>query len=174
MTKQYVCNGWSAALAAVMLMALSPFASAQAGDRGATDADGNKIDYAKMKNPVAFTEKSIKRGKSLYMRTCTGCHGTDGKSQLDVIADATDLTVPKYYRSGSKPGEIFRSIKEGAGLNMPPYKFQIKKDDDIWHMVNYVQSIWPAKERPKLVKPEDEKAEKDEESSGDATTDGQE
>ena len=165
---------------ALAAMLICPVAFAVEGEgtaaEGEDSADGEKkIDYKKLKNPIKFTEKSIARGKTLYLRyQCAGCHGLDGKAQIDVIADATDLTVPKFYRSGSTPGEIFRSIKEGAGLNMPPYKLQIKKDDDMWHMTNFVQSLWPAKERPKLVKPEDEeKAGDEEESSEEATTDGQ-
>lgn len=116
-------------------------------------ADGEKkdeINYKELKSPVAFTEKSIARGKMLYMRRCTECHGPDGRSQIDVIADATDLTVPKLYRSGTLEGEVFKSIKEGAGVSMPPFKMQIKNDDDLWHMVNFLRSLWPKDQRPEL------------------------
>ncbi|HXY34071.1 MAG TPA: cytochrome c [Planctomycetaceae bacterium] len=104
----------------------------------------------KLKSPVPFSKASITRGKILYTRACTECHGADGKSQVDVIANATDLTNPKAWRSGTSPGEIFRSIRDGAGEAMPPFAEKISKEDDLWHLVNYLRSLWPDSARPKL------------------------
>jgi mono/diheme cytochrome c family protein len=101
-------------------------------------------------SPISFTKESITKGRTLFARYCTECHGSDGKSQVDVIANATDLTEPKLYRSGTTEGEIFRSIRDGAGESMPPFKSQISKEEDIWHMVNFIRSLWPEEMRPKL------------------------
>jgi mono/diheme cytochrome c family protein len=124
--------------------------AAWADEKPAGGEKQDEINYKELKSPVAFTEKSIARGKMLYMRRCTECHGPDGRSQIDVIADATDLTVPKLYRSGTLEGEVFKSIKEGAGVSMPPFKMQIKNDDDMWHMVNFIRNLWPKDQRPEL------------------------
>ena len=108
-------------------------------------------DEAKLlKSPVAYTKSSLARGRILYTNDCTGCHGNDGKAQVDVIADATDLTEPKLWKSGFTEGEIFRSIRDGAGISMPPYKNQIRKSEDLWHLVNFIRSLWPESQRPKL------------------------
>ena len=72
----------------------------------------------------------------------------------DIIADATDLTNTKRWFSGSTEGEVFRSIRDGAGVAMPPYKSKIRKEEDIWHLVNFVRSLWPKDQRPELVKEE--------------------
>lgn len=104
----------------------------------------------KLKSPVPYTKNSIARGRVLFMNDCTGCHGNDGKAQVDVIADATDLTDPKVWKSGYSEGEIFRSIRDGAGLAMPPYNKQIRKEEDFWHLVNFIRSLWPENMRPKL------------------------
>jgi mono/diheme cytochrome c family protein len=106
-----------------------------------------------LKNPVPFTRASITRGRALFLNDCAGCHGNDGKSQIDVIADATDLTEPKVWKSGISEGEIFRSIRDGAGDSMPPFKNQIRKEEDIWHLVNFIRSLWPEPLRPKLQEP---------------------
>jgi mono/diheme cytochrome c family protein len=106
-----------------------------------------------LKNPVPFTRASITRGRALFLNDCAGCHGNDGKSQIDVIADATDLTEPKVWKSGISEGEIFRSIRDGAGDSMPPFKNQIRKEEDIWHLVNFIRSLWPESLRPKLQEP---------------------
>lgn len=108
------------------------------------------VDFKKLKSPVLYTKKSLSRGKMIFIRMCAECHGRDGKALLDVIADATDLTAPDRWYSGISEGEIFRSIRDGAGVSMPPYSFQIKREEDMWHLVNYVRSLWPKSMRPQL------------------------
>ena len=107
-------------------------------------------DAKKLKSPIPFTKKSINRGQTLFMGSCTACHGMDGKAQVDVVADATDLTSPKVWRNGTTEGEIFKSIRDGAGTGMPPFKFQIHQDEDLWNLVNYIRSLWPESMRPQL------------------------
>ena len=104
----------------------------------------------KLKNPVPYTKASIARGRLMYIRECTECHGMDGKSQVDVIANATDLTEPKFWKSGTSDGEIFRSIRDGAGDAMPPFSEKFEKAEDEWHLVNFLRSLWPDDKRPKL------------------------
>jgi putative copper resistance protein D len=115
-----------------------------------------EIDYTTLENPIPFTKQSIGRGRVIFKRLCTECHGPDGKGQMDVIADASDLTVPKRYYSGSTVGEVYASIRIGAGTNMPPFLEQLPKEDDLWHLVNFIQSLWPEKLQPELVEEEKE------------------
>lgn len=119
-------------------------------DQSAQDKPLTRDEAKQIKSPVPYTKASIARGRILYTNDCTGCHGNDGKAQVDVIADATDLTEPKLWKSGSTEGEIFRSIRDGAGISMPPYKNQIRKEEDLWHLVNFIRSLWPEDQRPKL------------------------
>jgi mono/diheme cytochrome c family protein len=106
-------------------------------------------DAKKLKSPVPYCKKSISQGRSVYTRNCTGCHGADAKATVDVVADATDLTSPNLWKNGTTEGEIFRSIREGQGASMPTFKAQIK-EEDIWHLVNYIRSLWPESMRPPL------------------------
>ena len=159
-------------LAVVLVLSASAAFAADAPAAGDTPEDGEKIDYKTLKSTVPYSEKSIARGKTLFMRQCTECHGADGKAQIDVIADASDLTQPKFYYSGSTPGEVFRSIKKGAGVAMPPFEAKIKKDEDIWHLVNFTMSLWPKSEQPELVKADE--AEKDDEAQDDSEPDADE
>jgi mono/diheme cytochrome c family protein len=154
--KVFQCGLCIALFTTLVLMPPSPSAAGQQDGETAksTPADGKdkpkKVDYTKLKSPVPFSAKSIKRGQVMYKRLCVECHGYDGKSQIDVIADASDLTEPEYYYHGSTEGEVFRSIRNGAGENMPPYKDEVRNDKDIWDLVNFTRSLWPAKLRPKL------------------------
>lgn len=103
-----------------------------------------------LKSPIPFSKESIARGRAVFARNCTACHGADGKSEVDVVANATDLTEPKLWRSGTAEGEIFRSIRDGAGDTMPSFKSQLQKEEDLWHLVNFIRSLWPESMRPKL------------------------
>jgi mono/diheme cytochrome c family protein len=121
--------------------------------RASSQSEGSRMsteEAKKLKSPVPFTRESIAQGRTLFSRNCTTCHGNDGKSQVDVVANATDLTDPKVWGSGTSEGEIFRSIRDGAGDAMPPFKSQLSKEEDIWHLVNFIRSLWPEPLRPKL------------------------
>ncbi len=143
-------TAYRTATSLVCLMALTIFSPPATAEDNAGSETKEVTDFKTLKSPIPYTKKSIARGKGVYTRYCTACHGPDGKSQIDVIADATDLTVPKFYFSGSSEGEVFHSIRDGAGVAMPPYKLDIRREDDIWHLVNFIQSLWPASERPTL------------------------
>jgi len=127
--------------------------SAQEKPNGLPTGQGTRMsseDAKKLKNPVPFTKKSIAQGRTTFQRFCTGCHGADGKAQVDVVADATDLTSPNLYNSGTSDGEIFRSVRDGAGETMPPFQTQITNETDLWHLVNFIHSLWPESLRPPL------------------------
>ena len=132
--------------AAALLATLSAAFVAFAHDSTMSAAEAKQL-----KSPIPYSKKSIGQGRSLFMRSCVGCHGADGKSQVDVVADATDLTDPKAYKSGTTEGEIFRSIRDGQGASMPSFKTQIRSEEDLWHLVNFIRSLWPESARPHLV-----------------------
>lgn len=142
-------------IAMCLVVASSAIAStraAAAADKETPSADERLTpeEVKKLKNTVPFSKASIARGRILFIRDCTECHGNDGKSKVDVIANATDLTQPKLWTSGTSEGEIFRSIRDGAGDSMPPFKAEIENEEDMWHLVNFTRSLWPAAMRPKL------------------------
>jgi mono/diheme cytochrome c family protein len=112
------------------------------------DATLDRSAAQKLKNPVPHTKKSVDQGRVTFLANCTGCHGADGKAEASIIAEATDLTAPKLYKNGTSEGEIFRSIRDGAGDQMPPFKYQMNKDEEMWQLVNFVRSLWPEGMRP--------------------------
>ncbi len=134
-----------AAISYAVFAAGTGFKSIQDDARRLTSEEAKKL-----KSPVPFSKESISRGRAIFARNCTACHGNDGKSEVDVVANATDLTDPKQWRSGTAEGEIFRSIRDGAGDTMPPFKTQFQKDEDLWNLVNFIRSLWPESMRPKL------------------------
>lgn len=94
-------------------------------------------------NPVPYTAASVQRGKSAFMQSCAGCHDRDGKARSVALAKATDLTNPDSWSYGNSDGEIFKTIRDGAGDNMPPFKYLIMDEQILWHLVNFVHSLRP-------------------------------
>jgi mono/diheme cytochrome c family protein len=133
------------------LVFLSSHDVAKAQDKPKSDRESMPLsaeDAKKLKSPVPYSKKSIARGLIVF-RDCTPCHGNDGKATVDVVANATDLTSPKVWKSGTSEGEIFRSIRDGAGEGMPSFKSEIAQED-LWNLVNFIRSLWPESERPPL------------------------
>jgi mono/diheme cytochrome c family protein len=106
-------------------------------------------DAKTLKSPTPYSKTSIEKGKRLFLQNCTGCHGDDGKAELAVIAEATNLTEPKGYKDGTTEGELFRNIRDGAGSQMPPFKDTLN-EQQTWDLVNFVRSLWPDSMRPSL------------------------
>ena len=85
---------------------------------------------------------SIERGARLFQQYCTECHGRDGRAQVDVIADATDLTEPAYNYNGSTDQDMLNSIANGAGVAMPGWRGPLGGDAAVWDLVYYVKTLW--------------------------------
>jgi mono/diheme cytochrome c family protein len=100
---------------------------------------------------VPTSPESIAKGRALYMRLCLECHGRDGRSQVEVISDATDLTEPLLYRNGNTDAAVDASILDGAGSGMPAYRAELKSDSDAGDMRNFIKSLWPVAQPPPVV-----------------------
>jgi mono/diheme cytochrome c family protein len=100
---------------------------------------------------VPNTVTSINKGRLLYMTLCTACHGHDGKAQIDVVSNATDLTDPGAYNFGSDVASIDKSIRDGVGATMPAWGPTLRDPADIGHLRNYLRSLWPQAQRPAVV-----------------------
>jgi mono/diheme cytochrome c family protein len=85
---------------------------------------------------------AVARGAQLFQQYCTECHGRDGRAQLDVISDATNLTLPADYYNGNTDEDMFNSIANGAGVAMPAWRPVVGSDDAVWDLVYYVKSLW--------------------------------
>ena len=117
-------------------LVLAPLAAFNLGAQGNPDA-------AKIQNPVPSSPASIAAGKQTFVRYCANCHGlnAEGGPGNDLTPPAPDLTG-NTWKHGSTDGEIFNTIKNGVApdFNMGAFGDQLK-DEDIWHVVNYVRSL---------------------------------
>ena len=104
------------------------------------------------KVPPPYTRKSIERGQQVYLRNCIQCHDRDGRALSGRDFTSTppaDLTDPESWLHARTPEGIYASIREGTKEEMPAYKGKLP-DEELWHMVNFVRSLWPEAMRPKL------------------------
>lgn len=97
------------------------------------------LEYAKIKNPVAKTEKSVAEGRRLYEKHCMACHGKAAKGGI-----GPELTVPSRMH-GSTDGEMFHVIADGvAGTAMKGFGNDLS-DEMRWNLVNYITSLRKSK-----------------------------
>jgi cbb3-type cytochrome c oxidase subunit III len=108
-------------------------------------------------DPPKFTLASLERGKDLFTQNCSGCHGvrgrSDGASTKKIVNIPTDsiwprnLSKPWKFRRGDKRKQIFKTLRTGLSLTaMPRFSPRIFKDEQIWDLVNYVQTLSSSKE----------------------------
>ena len=93
---------------------------------------------------------SIARGREVYLEQgCQECHGEtgrgDGSSSPHLVdawgypIDPRDLTSGRY-RAGGSGRDLYLRIRGGvAGTPMPA--FTSLPEEDVWHLVHYVQSL---------------------------------
>jgi DMSO reductase family type II enzyme heme b subunit len=127
------------------------------------DKPGAKLDFG---GEIASSAASIAKGKEHFEKTfeCYTCHGMagrgNGQQALDGLQDdwgeriwPANLTRPWTYRGGHSRQDIFRNIALGiTGTPMPAFGDSNPLDPElrqqIWHTVNYVQSLWTQPEEP--------------------------
>ncbi len=126
-------------------LGLAAVAAGQTGASGSGEQDGPTVAAV---NPTPYTQTAAKKGRTHYLRHCQICHGVDGRALENIDFEAADLTAPERWRFGTTDGDLFRSTKFGAGLDMPPFEAELD-DGEIWDLVHYLRSIGPKELRPK-------------------------
>ncbi len=131
-------------LSGVALIAVFATAAPQAVPDEQTRAAARKL-----KDPIAYSKSSIREGRKSYLRLCQDCHGFDGRAQAVRDFDAPNLRTPDIWRYGSSNGELFVTIRDGAGHEMPPFGKKLDAGKT-WRLVHYLRSIGPKESRPAI------------------------
>jgi len=94
----------------------------------------------KQVNPVAVDSTSVAQGKKLYFEFCAGCHGDkaqgNGPYAVSLSTKPSDL---KAMSGGHEDGDFAWKITNGRG-DMPGWKEDLTTEE-VWHLVNYIQSL---------------------------------
>jgi mono/diheme cytochrome c family protein len=123
-------------------LALSLAAAAGAADWEAPPEEKAKV------SPLAVTPKDLAKGRSLFLRHCSSCHGRGGKGDGPAagygVEIPDDLTDPARQDRLSD-GEIFWKIANGRRLDaeivMPSFSREISSEADRWRVVAFVRSL---------------------------------
>ncbi len=93
----------------------------------------------KRPNPVEYDEKSIERGKTIYLDNCAACHGENSAGmkaeETGLQMDSPDL---KRRLLTHTDGDFFWKIQNGRG-DMPAFKEDLT-EEQIWDVINYIRS----------------------------------
>ena len=104
------------------------------------------------KNPVPKNAASLARGKKIYADNCASCHGASGRGDGPAGKVLTPKPVNLVAMAGNHPdGDYAWKIENGRGP-MPPWK-GVLTQNQIWDVVNYVQSLGGAKAKSKSTAP---------------------
>jgi mono/diheme cytochrome c family protein len=139
-------SGRRRAASAALALALTPLSRASADWTAPPEARART-------NPVASSPEALAKGRALYQRHCTKCHGPRGRGDGPAARfgpePASDLTAPKTLLTD---GEVFWKIstgrKEGPEIVMPGFSKDIASEEDRWKVVLYMRTLESAPTKP--------------------------
>jgi len=95
----------------------------------------------RLRNPLRYTEETVRLGKEGYGYYCVMCHGAkaDGNGTVgqSFFPLPTNLTIP--YVQNQSDGRLFHTVT--FGLKRHPGLGFIIAEDDRWAIVNYMRSL---------------------------------
>lgn len=125
--------------------------------RGGQDDDGHERDSEHSSwgvpdseehrpNPIPADAVSLDEGGKVYAKFCAGCHGKTGRGDGPAGAKLTPRPANLAHEAWhERPGELAWKIANGRPP-MPAWK-KVLNETQIWHVVNYIQSIGDRTER---------------------------
>ncbi|MBF0240540.1 MAG: cytochrome c [SAR324 cluster bacterium] len=91
-------------------------------------------------NPLAKTPESVARGGLIFNENCASCHGTDGRGDGPAASGFSPQPANLLELAKARSeGELAWRISNGFGA-MPAWK-SVLQDEDIWHVVNFIQTL---------------------------------
>jgi len=88
---------------------------------------------------LSHAQKNQRRGGEIFQEMCVGCHGPDGRAQIDIgkALGAADLTSEGIQQKSNS--ELSKSVKGGKG-KMPAFENKLA-DDEIKAVLAYVKQL---------------------------------
>ena len=99
-------------------------------------------DGVPVRNPIAPTGDSVAAGRDVYQTYCQSCHGEyglgDGPAAVGLNPPAADLTVHVPLHPDRA---LFEFIRDGIPGTSMAGRGDTLTDDEMWHVVNYIQTL---------------------------------
>jgi mono/diheme cytochrome c family protein len=92
--------------------------------------------------PAQLSDQQAKDGLRIYKETCVYCHGAPGKDPGD-IGKGLNPEAPYLPDTVSRwsSAELFWIIKHGIKMTGMASYGAVRKDDEIWNLVAFVQRL---------------------------------
>lgn len=113
--------------------------------------------------PVMPATVDIAQGKALYAQSCASCHGANLEGQPDWETPDAEGRLPapphnetghtwhhpdrvlfQYTKLGGRDALALQGVEFDSGM---PAFGDVLTDREIWNVLAYIQSTWPAQER---------------------------
>lgn len=126
-----------AAACAALLAISAPAPAHESKPQAKSSKQGAK---PQARNPFAGSAAAVRDGHNLFMaNNCYGCHSPGGGGGMG------PPLIDAKWEHGGKPRDIYKSIAEGhPDHGMPPFGKRLR-DDEIWKLVTYVESLGAAR-----------------------------
>ncbi|WP_459211292.1 c-type cytochrome [Aquimarina rhabdastrellae] len=103
------------------------------------NTEGYNLAKDTLKNPLAYNEENLEKGKELYTIYCGICHGAKGKGKGDLVKREKILGVPSYDSREITEGSIYHVMYYGIN-SMGSYAAQTSEHER-WQIVQYVEKL---------------------------------
>lgn len=112
-------------------------------------------DAKALRNPVPSSPQALNRGRTLFQRHCSPCHGAKGRGDGPVSGYWKEL--PKDLGDPARQdrltdGEIFWKLskghRQGADVIMPAFSERLPSVEDRWKLVLFVRTLRAAPANP--------------------------
>lgn len=96
-------------------------------------------------NPLPLTQQNLMRGKDIYLRRCSGCHGLQGDGEGPaaefLMPKPFDFTSEEVNGPGGSSGQMYhRILTAGPGTAMENFGTRLSVQD-IWRTVLFLRTI---------------------------------
>lgn len=96
------------------------------------------------KTVFSKTPEAIAAGKILYAKSCSTCHGDDGKGQGETSMYLSE-TVPSFLephlKHGNKPEDLFKIISLGVNGSAMKAFDNLYSEEQRWQLTFFVLSL---------------------------------
>ena len=101
-------------------------------------------------SPIAMTKDHIEKGKEIYTRMCSHCHGDKGDGQGKLVTNEKILGVPNFavQLKDLPEGKMFHTITHGKGI-MGSHAAQVNQLER-WQIIQYIHILQDGGTMPKF------------------------